>query len=101
MPERTIVDTKFAYDATSRKISVHLGADNVVELSSNLASIMGFSPGEITFREERKHKEKVAVDPSRGFNRLYVYCDAAEAMPMSNIKAPLPRVVDVAENSKA
>ena len=37
----TIVDTKFAYDATSRKISVHVGADNVVTLSSDLASIMG------------------------------------------------------------
>ena len=40
----TFVDTKFAYDATSRKISVHVGADNVVTLSSDLASIMGFSP---------------------------------------------------------
>ena len=49
----TIVDTKFAYDATSRKISVHVGADNVVILSSHLASIMGFSPMQLTFREER------------------------------------------------
>ena len=40
----TIVDTKFAYDATSRKLSVHVRADNVVALSSDLASIMGFSP---------------------------------------------------------
>ena len=24
-----IVDTKFAYDATSRKISIHVGADNI------------------------------------------------------------------------
>ena len=38
----TIVDTKFGRDATSRKISVHVGADNVVTLSSDLASIMGF-----------------------------------------------------------
>ena len=38
----TILDTKFAYDATSRKISVHVGVDNVVTLSSDLASIMGF-----------------------------------------------------------
>ena len=52
----TIVDTKFAYDATSRKISVHVGADNVITLSSDLASIMGFSPRQLTFREERKHK---------------------------------------------
>ena len=37
-----IVDTKFAYDATLRKISVHVGADNVVTLSSDMASIMGF-----------------------------------------------------------
>ena len=37
-----IADTKFTYDATSRKISVHVGADNVVTLSSDLASIMGF-----------------------------------------------------------
>ena len=41
----TIVDTKFTYDATSRKISVHVGADNVVTLSSDLASIMGFHLG--------------------------------------------------------
>ena len=40
----TICDTKFVYEATSRKISVHVGADNVVTLSSDLASIMGFSP---------------------------------------------------------
>ena len=67
----SIVDTKFTYDATSRKISVHVGADNVVTLSSDLASIMGFSPREMTFSEERKHKGKVAVDPNRGFNSLY------------------------------
>ena len=39
----TIFDTKFAYDATSRKIRVHVGADNVVTLSLDLASVMGFS----------------------------------------------------------
>ena len=58
----TIVDTKFAYDATSRKISVHIGADNVITLSANLAIIMGFSSRQLTFREERKHKGKVAMD---------------------------------------
>ena len=36
----TIVDSKFAYEATSRKISVHVRADNVVTLRSDLASIM-------------------------------------------------------------
>ena len=66
----TIVDTKFAYDATSRKISVHVGADNVVTLSSDLASILGFSPRQLTFREERKHQGKVAMDRNRGFNSL-------------------------------
>ena len=50
----TIDDTKFEYDAASRKISVHVGTDNVVTLSSELASIMGFSPRLLTFREERK-----------------------------------------------
>ena len=60
----TIVDTKFTYDATSRKISVHVGADNVVTLSSDLASIMGFSPRQLTFREERKYKGMVAMDPT-------------------------------------
>ena len=94
----TIVDTKLAYDATSRKISVHVGADNVVTLSSDLASIMGFSPKEMIFREERKHKGKVTVDPNRGFNILYVYCDAAEAIPVGDIKAPLLREVGAAEN---
>ena len=58
----TIVDTQFAYDAASRTISVHVGADNVVTLSSDLASIMGFSPRQLTFREERKYKGKVAMD---------------------------------------
>ena len=37
-----IVATKFAYDATSRKIRVHVGVDKVLTLSSDLASIMGF-----------------------------------------------------------
>ena len=94
----TIVDTKFAYDAASRKISVHVGADNVVTLSSDLASIMGFSPRHLTFSEERKYKGKVAMDQNRGFNSLYVYCDAAESIPVDDIKAPLLRVVDAAGN---
>ena len=36
------------------------------------------------------------MDPNRGFNSLYVYCDAAEAIPVSDIKAPLLRVVNAA-----
>ena len=59
---------------------------------------MGFSPRQLTFRAERKYKEKVAMDPNRGFNSLYVYCDAAEAIAVGDIKAPLLRVVDVAGN---
>ena len=94
----TIIDTRIAYYATSRKISVHVGSDNVVTLSSDLASIMGFSPRQLTFREERKHNEKVAMDRNRGFNGLYVYCDAAEAIPVGDIKDPILSVVDVAEN---
>ena len=94
----TIVDTKFAYHATSRKISVHIGANNAVTMSSDLASIMGFSPREIPFSEERKHKGKVAVDHSRGFNSLYIYCDAVEAITVGDIKAPLLRVVDAVGN---
>ena len=38
------------------------------------------------------------MDPNRGFNSLYVYCDPAEAIPVGDIKAPLPRVVDAAGN---
>ena len=94
----TIVNTKFAYDATSRKISVHVGADNVVTLSWDLTSIMCFSPMEMTFSEERKHKGKVAVDPNSALNSLYVYCHAAEAIPVGDIKASLLRVVDAAGN---
>ena len=44
----TIVDTKFAYHATSRKISVHVGADDVVTFSSDMASIMSFSSMQLT-----------------------------------------------------
>ena len=77
---------------------MHVGADSVITLSSDLASIMGFSPKQLTFREERKYKGKVAMDPYRGFNSLYVYCDAAEAIPVGDIKAPLLRVVDAAGN---
>ena len=36
------------------------------------------------------------MDSNRGFNSLYPYCDAAEAIP--DIKAPLLRVVDAAGN---
>ena len=94
----TIFDTKFACDAASRKISVHVGADNVVTLSSDLASIMDFSPRQLTFREERKYKGMVAMDPNRGFNSQYVYCDAAEAISVSDIKSPLLRMVDAGGN---
>ena len=38
------------------------------------------------------------MDPNRGFNSLYVYCDAAEAIPVGDIKAPLLRLVDAAGN---
>ena len=38
------------------------------------------------------------MDPYRGFNSLYVYCDAAEDIPVGDIKAPLLRVVDAAGN---
>ena len=43
-------------------------------------------------------KGKVAMDPNRGFNSLYIYCDVAEAMPVDDNKAPLLRVVDAAGN---
>ena len=84
----TISDTKFAHDATSRKISVHVGADNVITLNSDLASIMGFSPRQFTFWEERNYKGKIAMDLNRGINSLYVYCDATEAITVADIKAP-------------
>ena len=38
------------------------------------------------------------MDLYRGFNSLYVYCDAAEAIPVGDTKAPLLRVVDAARN---
>ena len=38
------------------------------------------------------------MDPYRRFNSLYVYCDAAEAISVGDIKAPLLRVVDAAGN---
>ena len=38
------------------------------------------------------------MNPYRGFNSLYVYCDAAEAIPVGDIKATLLRVVDAAGN---
>ena len=53
---------------------------------------------QLIFREEIKRKGKGAMDPNRGFNSLYVYCDAAEAIPVGDIKAPLLRVVDAAGN---
>ena len=38
------------------------------------------------------------MEPYRGLNSLYVYCDAAEAIPVGDIKAHLLRVVDAAGN---
>ena len=38
------------------------------------------------------------MDSNRGFHNLYVYCDAAEAIPVGDIKAPLLRMVDAAGN---
>ena len=38
------------------------------------------------------------MNQNRGFNNLYVYCDAAEAIPVGNIKAPILRVVNIAGN---
>ena len=97
MPER-LSTLNLHFDATSRTISVLVGADNVVTLSSDLASIMGFSHRQLTFREERKYKGKVAMDPYRWFNSLYVYCDATEAIPVGDITDPLLRVINAAGN---
>ena len=36
------------------------------------------------------------MDLNREFNSLYVYCDAADAIQVGDIKAPLLRVVDAA-----
>ena len=80
------------------KSAVYVGADIVVTLRSDLASIMDFSPRQLTFREERKYKRNVAMEPNRGFNSLYVYCDAAKAIPVGDINVPLLRVVDAAGN---
>ena len=38
------------------------------------------------------------MDPNRGFSSLYVYCDAAESIPVGDIKAPLLRMVVADEN---
>ena len=38
------------------------------------------------------------MDANRGFNSLYVYCDAAEEIPLGDIKAPFLHVVDAAGN---
>ena len=38
------------------------------------------------------------MDPNRGFNSLYVYCDAAEAIPVGDIKSSLLRMVDASGN---
>ena len=58
---------------------------------------MDFSPRQFTFREETKHKGKIAVDPNKGINSLYVYfCDWI--YPVGDIKAPLLPVVDAAGN---
>ena len=38
------------------------------------------------------------MDPNSGFNSLYVYYNAAEAIPVGDTKAPLLRVVDAAGN---
>ena len=59
-----------------------------------MVSIMSFSARQLTFREERKYKGKVAMNPNRGFNSQYVYCDAAEAIPVGDIV----RVVGTAGN---
>ena len=76
------------------KSADNVRADNVVTLSSELASIMGFQIGSSPLK--MMEELKVAMDPNRAFNSIYVYCDAAEAIPMGDIKALLLRVVDAA-----
>ena len=38
------------------------------------------------------------MNPNRGFNSLYVYCDTSEAISVGDIEAPLLRVIDAAGN---
>ena len=38
------------------------------------------------------------MDPNKGFNSLYVYCDAADAISVGDIKALLLRAVNAAGN---
>ena len=82
MIDHNIKDTErlLTLNLHTRKIS--LWANNVVILNSEQASIMEFSPRQLTFREEVKHKRKIAMDHNTGCNSLYVHCDAAEAIPV-------------------
>ena len=44
---------------------------------------------------KKKENDVISYD-FRGLNCPYVYCDAAEVIPVGDIKAPLLRVIDVA-----
>ena len=60
---------------------------------------LGFTKEQYTFEGDGDFKSNMAVDPNCGFNNLYVYCDAAEAITVGDTKAPLFRVVDGSGNS--
>ena len=41
---------------------------------------LGFTKEQNTFKGNGDFKSNMAADPNSGFNSLYVYCDAAEAI---------------------
>ena len=50
----TIVDTKFANDSTSTKISVRVRGDNIITLSLDLATIMGLGSSPLEKKENTR-----------------------------------------------
>ena len=50
--------------------------------------------GAQTFEGCGDFKLNMAADPNCGFNSLYVYCDAPEAITVGDTKAPILLVVD-------
>ena len=54
----TIVDTNFAYDATSRKISVHVGADNVITFVRIWLASWAFRLGSSPLEKKENTRER-------------------------------------------
>ena len=86
--------TGFEYDKLTRRVTVSVDSEaKRVELSDQLAYVLGFEPGQKLV--PRHTTAQYPPDLRGGIDSIFVYCNILEPQIIGNTKAPLLRTVGV------